>query len=68
MEGQRHILRPRKPEPLWTIDQVALFLGISKATLYRWSANNVELTPVRVGNRLRYPAEKVQLYIDGRST
>ena len=34
---------PPAPEPLWTIDEVAAYLGIPKQTIYRWWKCKAEL-------------------------
>jgi excisionase family DNA binding protein len=52
---------------LWSIDEVAAFLGIPKSTLYAWSHSGVDGPPViRVGRRLRYDPADVREWIEDR--
>ncbi len=38
----------------WTPDDVAIFLGVPKSTLYQWRHRGVGLKSARVGRHLRY--------------
>lgn len=43
---------------LWTTEETAIFLGVPKATLYRWRYLGIGPHAGRVGRHLRYdPAE-----------
>ncbi|TCC52169.1 DNA-binding protein [Kribbella pittospori] len=46
-------------DPLWTIDQVATYLGVPKRTLYRWRTLGYGPPGRRVGRHLRYRASDV---------
>ncbi len=46
------------PDRLWTVQEVASFLGVPVATLYQWRYCGVGPKAYRVGRYLRYdPAE-----------
>ena len=46
-------------ETLWTIDQVAAYLGVPKQTLYAWRTRNYGPRGRRVGRYVRYRAGDV---------
>lgn len=48
--------------PLWTVDDVAMYLGIPVQTLYQWRRKNVGPRGRRVGKHLRYDPEDVQAW------
>ena len=49
--------------PLWTIDETAEYLGIPKATLYKWRYLGIGPTAGRVGRYLRYlPADVIDWF------
>ena len=55
--------------PLLCVDEVAMILGVPKATLYRWhsvSTPNTQVGPraFRVGRYLRYSLEDLRAYIN----
>ncbi|MBO0609210.1 helix-turn-helix transcriptional regulator [Myceligenerans salitolerans] len=41
-------------DELWTIDEVAAFLRVPVATLYRWRTHNDGPKAARIGRHLRY--------------
>jgi len=43
-----------RPDPLWTIDEVAALFRVSKQTLYTWRKQDYGPRAVRVGRHLRY--------------
>lgn len=46
------------PDRLWTPDDVAAFLGVPKATVYKWRNQGTGPRTLKVGRHLRYlPAE-----------
>ena len=46
------------PDRLWTAEETAFYLGVPKATLYRWRRQGFGPVAGRVGKYLRYdPAE-----------
>lgn len=50
-------------EVLWTVPQVAKYLGLSKVTVYRWLAEKKMFDPekiVRFANRVRIPRSEVE--------
>jgi excisionase family DNA binding protein len=46
-------------EMLWTIDQVAAYLGVPKQTIYAWRTRNYGPRGRRVGRYVRYRAGDV---------
>lgn len=48
-----------KPEPLWTVDQVADYLTLNKMTVYRWIKDE-KIKAVRIGKRVRIPVSEVR--------
>ena len=49
--------------PLLTINTVAAFLGVSRATVYRLIGSG-DLRPTRVGERWRFPAAEIDSYLN----
>ena len=50
-------------EVLWTIPQVAKYLGMSPVTVYRWLAEKKMFDPekvIRFANRVRIPRSEVE--------
>ena len=52
-------------EHLWTVHEVAQFLGLHKKTVYEWAARG-DLPCFRVGNRLRFAASDVSRWLQAR--
>jgi predicted DNA-binding transcriptional regulator AlpA len=50
--------------PLWTVDDVALHLGVPIRTLYKWRRLNVGPRSFKVGRHIRYRAEDVSVWLD----
>ena len=48
---------------LWTIDEVAAFLRIPVATLYRWRTHEEGPPAFRVGRHLRYDSQAVYTWL-----
>jgi excisionase family DNA binding protein len=53
-----------KLEPLWTVEDVATFLGIPVHTLYQWRTKRKGPPARRVGKHLRYRPEDVRTWFD----
>jgi excisionase family DNA binding protein len=51
--------------PLWTIDDVARRLAISRDSVYRLVRSGA-LSPLRVGERLRFRPEEIEQYLERR--
>lgn len=47
------------PEALWTIDDLASYLGIPKHTIYGWRTTNYGPPAIKVGKHLRWRPEGV---------
>ena len=54
---------PPAPEPLWTIDEVAAYLGIPKQTIYRWRAAGTGPPSHRIGRHVRYRRDEVERWV-----
>lgn len=50
-------------DTLWTIDDVARFLGIPKATIYKWQGYEKGPVPVPLGKHLRWFPDDVREYL-----
>jgi len=48
-----------EPSELWTIDQVADYLGVPKQTVYCWRTSGYGPTGFRVGKHVRWRASTV---------
>lgn len=55
---------PSRFEPLWTIDEAAAYLLMSKQTLYGWRCRGYGPPSYRLGNQLRYRPSEVRAWID----
>jgi excisionase family DNA binding protein len=53
-------------ERLWTVDDVADYLGIPKQTLYQWRTRGYGPRGCRVGKHVRYVAADVKGWIDAQ--
>ncbi|PZF81594.1 helix-turn-helix transcriptional regulator [Jiangella anatolica] len=49
-------------EPTWTVDDVAAYLRVPKATLYQWRWKNYGPPAARVGRGLRYVRADVEAW------
>ena len=50
-------------EVLWTVRQVAAYLGMGTGTIYQWISDKKRIDPtkiVRIGNRVRIPRSEVE--------
>ena len=50
---------------LWTVREVARFLGLHEKTVYEWAARG-DLPCIRLGNRLRFAASDVSRWLQAR--
>jgi excisionase family DNA binding protein len=64
------ITMPELPHQLWTVRDVAEFLGIPRKTLYQWRNRGYGPRGRRVGRHLRYDPDDVRSWFaeqsDGR--
>jgi excisionase family DNA binding protein len=51
-------------ERLWTVDDVAGYLGIPKQTLYQWRTRHYGPAGSRIGKYVRYKPEDVKSWVD----
>ncbi len=69
-EAQRRRKAPANPEPasraqmdaLWTVSEVARFLGKSKDWCYRW-AQAGRLPSVRIGANVRFDPHQIEAWV-----
>jgi excisionase family DNA binding protein len=54
-------------EPLWTVEDVARFLGIPVNTLYQWRYRRTGPRASRVGRHLRYDPADVRAWLSERT-
>jgi excisionase family DNA binding protein len=59
---------PSRFEALWTIDETAKYLMLSKQTLYGWRCRGYGPPSYRLGNQLRYRPSEVQDWVDHQAT
>ena len=59
---------PSRFEALWTIDETAKYLMLSKQTLYGWRCRRYGPPSYRLGNQLRYRPSEVQDWVDHQAT
>jgi predicted DNA-binding transcriptional regulator AlpA len=53
---------------LWTVDDVATFLGVPIKTLYQWRTKGYGPAGIRVGRYIRYRSQDVIEWVTERQT
>ena len=53
----------RTIEPLWTAEDVSVFLGVPISTLYQWRCRRIGPRASRVGRHLRYDPADVRAWL-----
>ncbi|MDQ3095598.1 MAG: helix-turn-helix domain-containing protein [Actinomycetota bacterium] len=51
---------------LWSVDDLAEYVGVPVATVYRWSSRGDGPPGYRVGRHLRFRPVEVERWLDGR--
>jgi excisionase family DNA binding protein len=51
-------------ENLWSVDDLASYLGVPRATVYVWSSRRVGPRSVRVGRYLRFRPTDVEAWLE----
>lgn len=54
-----------RPDPLWTIEDVARYLRLPVQTLYQWRRKNVGPPAKKCGRHLRYDPAAVRQWVTG---
>jgi len=54
------------PESMWSPEQVAEYLGVPKATVYRWRCHGEGPRGARVGKHVRYRPADVKSWFDAQ--
>lgn len=52
-------------EPLWTVQQLADYLGVPVQTIYQWRKRRYGPPGRRMGKHVRYRRSDVERWIDG---
>jgi excisionase family DNA binding protein len=50
-------------ERLWTVDEVAAYLGVPKQTLYQWRTRGDGPVGFRIGKYVRYSPDDVRAWV-----
>ena len=58
---------PSAGERLWTVSDVAHYLGVPVQTLYQWRYLGTGPAAYRVGKHLRYDPAAVPAWLDGQA-
>jgi excisionase family DNA binding protein len=53
--------------PLWSVDDVAAYLGVPRTTVYRWNYRGEGPPYIRVGKHARYRRADVEAWLAGRT-
>ncbi|HEY8721871.1 helix-turn-helix domain-containing protein [Pengzhenrongella sp.] len=53
-----------REERLWTIDDVAAYLGVPKNTVYRWRVDGTAPPAFKVGKYLRFKRPDVEAWLN----
>jgi excisionase family DNA binding protein len=56
---------PTRSERLWSVEEVAEYLGLSPKTLYGWRCRKSGPPSYRLGNKVRYRPAEVQEWVGG---
>lgn len=56
-----------RPDPLWTIEDVAGYLRLPVQTLYQWRRKNVGPPAKKCGRHLRYDPAAVRRWVTGNA-
>ena len=51
-------------EKLWTVEELAEFVGVPATTLYHWRGEGKGPKAIRVGRYLRYPEGEIEKWLD----
>lgn len=52
------------PDPLLSVEEVATYLGIPTATIYKWRSCGIGPRAARVGKHLRFRAADVERWLE----
>lgn len=58
---------PSRFEQLWTVEEAAAYLGLSKKTLYGWRCERAGPPSYRVGGSVRYRPDEVRAWVDAQA-
>lgn len=58
---------PSRFEQLWTIDEAAGYMRLSRKTLYGWRCRKYGPPSYRLGNQVRYRPDEVRAWVDEQS-
>jgi excisionase family DNA binding protein len=53
-------------DPLWSMDDLAAFLGVPVATIYDWRVDGKGPVGIRVGRHVRFTRQDVTAWVDAQ--
>lgn len=59
---------PVRGQPLWSVDDTSMWLGVPVATLYQWRSRRLGPRAYRVGRHLRYDPADVREWLDAQAS
>ena len=59
--------RGEQPPPLWTVEGLAAYLGVSPAVIYRWNSRGEGPPYLKVGRHCRYRPADVDNWLDAHA-
>jgi excisionase family DNA binding protein len=54
-------------DPLWSLPEVAKYLGIPEKTIYVWRTRNTGPRGIRVGRHVRFRRSDVESWLDSKA-
>jgi excisionase family DNA binding protein len=54
-------------DPLWSLPEVAKYLGIPEKTIYVWRTRNTGPRGIRVGRHIRFRRSDVESWLDSKA-
>lgn len=66
MKGHIAVTQPHTDGKLWSVGEVAAYLGVPVRTLYSWNYLGRGPRPYRVGRYLRYRPAEVEAWLDAQ--
>ncbi len=59
-------MKTQPPPAMWSVEDLAKFLGVPVATIYRWSSAHDGPPGYRVGRYLRFKPAEVERWLDSQ--
>lgn len=61
--NKQHAATPEVRRPMMTIKELAEYVGVPVATVYRWNTRRSGPTPIKIGRHVRYHHAEVDRWI-----